>query len=200
MSIRETCSCGATFSVDHSDFRFVQTSDRTGHRNISEEDAVRAWRETHRHEERRAWGVDPGTRATAAKGATNTAGDVHGARILLVADLPHHDLAIMWRTALSGAYDVIVLNRPPETLDEQTWVDSELRARLNPGGYLVTPAGRIYAQAQLLIARTARPGRSELHQHEWIETTSISSPTTHLECTGCGQTRTVPRTTEVTGQ
>lgn len=123
-----------------------------------------------------------------------------GARALLVADLPRHDLAIPWRTALSNAYDVIVLNRPPETPEEQDWIDSGLRTRLNPGGYIVTPSGRIHAQAQLLIARTARPGRSELHQHEWVETTSIPSPTTHLKCTGCGQTRTEPRTTEVTGQ
>lgn len=38
------------------------------------------------------------------------------------------------------------------------------------------------------------------HQQEWIEDTSYSSRDVHLQCTGCGQTRTEPRTTEVTGQ
>lgn len=90
MSIRESCSCGAAFSVDHSALRFVGTSDRTGYRNVSEEDAVRAWRQTHRHE--------------------------------------------------------------------------------------------------------------QPHRHEWVETTTVSSPTAELQCSGCGQTRTEPRTTEVTGQ
>lgn len=74
MSIRETCSCGATFHVDHSTMRFVGTSDRTGHKNVSEEDAVRAWRQTHHHEERRPRDVDPGPCATAAMRAADAAG------------------------------------------------------------------------------------------------------------------------------
>lgn len=74
MSIRETCSCGASVTIDHSALRFVGTSDGTGYRNVSEEDAVRAWRQTHHHEERRTWGTDPGPRATTSMRAADTAG------------------------------------------------------------------------------------------------------------------------------
>lgn len=47
-----------------------------------------------------------------------------------------------WCSALSGAYDLIVLDREPATYREGLWIEEEVRARLAPGGLIavVLPA------------------------------------------------------------